>query len=71
MQRDIGWAVQALRVYKRVTRAGWHGKGLYLELQIPVDTGMRLPFVAIASPEGLVPWTCSQIDLLAIDWQEA
>ena len=69
--RDIGWAVRELLEHRRVARAGWNGRGMYLELQLPEDHGLELPFVAIGTAAGLVPWTCSQTDLLAVDWCEA
>ncbi len=46
---DIGGAVEQLHVGKKVFRAGWNGKNMYLE-------------------GDLVPWVCSQTDLLAEDW---
>jgi hypothetical protein len=70
---DIGTAVQQLRVGNRVARSGWNGKGMYLELQVP-DEGskMTLPYVYMKTADGnLVPWLCSQTDLLANDWELA
>lgn len=67
----IGWAVQALQNGKRVCRSGWNGKDMYLELQVPDDNSkMTLPYVYIKTADNqLVPWLCSQTDLLAIDWE--
>jgi hypothetical protein len=31
----IGWVVMQLQGGSRVRRAGWNGKGMYLELQVP------------------------------------
>jgi hypothetical protein len=67
---DIGWAVKQLWDGKRVTRQGWNGKNMYLELQRP-DAGskMTLPYVFMKTvQDDLVPWLCSQTDLLAVDW---
>ena len=67
---DIGGAVEQLRAGERVSRAGWNGKGMYLELQIPdFHSKMTLPYVYMRTVKGdLVPWLCSQTDLLADDW---
>lgn len=69
--RDIGWAINALKFHKRVARAGWNGKDMYLELQTPdANSKMTLPYVYMRTAQGdLVPWLCSQTDLLATDWQ--
>lgn len=66
----IGQAVAALREGKRIARAGWNGKTQYLELQVPdAHSKMTLPYVYIRTVQGdLVPWLCSQTDLLATDW---
>jgi hypothetical protein len=66
----IGDAVASLRVGMRVTRIGWNGKGMYLELQVPDSfSKMTLPYVYMRTAQGdLVPWLCSQTDLLATDW---
>ncbi len=68
---NIGDAVKALRAGERVRRLGWNGKGMCLELQIPDESSkMTLPFVYMKTADGhLVPWLCSQTDLLADDWQ--
>lgn len=70
---DIGQAVNRLRSGDKVRRAGWNGKGQWLELQEPDDDSkMTLPYVYIHTVQGdLVPWLCSQTDLLATDWESA
>jgi hypothetical protein len=68
---DLGGALNALRKDYRVTREGWNGKGQYLQLQHR-DEGSKMtqPYVFIRSAQGdLVPWVCSQSDLLATDWR--
>ena len=35
---DIGYAVEALKAGKRVSRAGWNGKGMFLFLLDPPET---------------------------------
>lgn len=69
----IGEAVKAMHNGDRVTRSGWNGKGMYLELQRPdAHSKMTLPYVYMRTAQGdLVPWLCSQTDLLATDWQIA
>jgi hypothetical protein len=68
---DIGQAVRRLQSGDRIARAGWNGRGQYLELQTPdEDSKMTLPYVYIHTVQGdLVPWLCSQTDLLANDWE--
>lgn len=67
----IGWAVKELRDGRRVQRVGWNGKDMYLELQTPDShSKMTLPYVYMKTVQGdLVPWLCSQTDMLATDWQ--
>lgn len=67
----IGEAVKNLQHGKKVTRSGWNGKGMYLELQVPdAYSKMTRPYVYMRTVDrALVPWVCSQSDLLATDWQ--
>jgi hypothetical protein len=69
----IGEAVKAMWDGKHVCRSGWNGKGMWLELQVPDDhSKMTLPYVFMRTVQGdLVPWLCSQTDLLAKDWELA
>jgi hypothetical protein len=71
--QGIGWAIERLFNGRRVCRPGWNGKGMYLELQVPdANSKMTLPYVYMRTAQGdLVPWLCSQTDLLAADWQIA
>ena len=73
---DFGDALRTLKEGKRVSRAGWNGKGMWLELQVP-DAGskMTLPYVYLNYPDNAqntpgarVPWLASQTDMLAEDW---
>ena len=68
---DIGKAVLMLRAGKKLARAGWNGKNMWLQLQIPDENSkMTLPYVYMSTAQGdLVPWLCSQTDLLANDWE--
>jgi hypothetical protein len=66
----IGEAIKNLQDGKRIARSGWNGKNMYLELQIPdTNSKMTLPYVYMKTADNqLVPWLCSQTDLLAVDW---
>jgi hypothetical protein len=80
---DFGQALAALKAGKRVQRAGWNGKGLTLELQVPDShSKMTLPYIFMAYPttpasdtapadhlNARVPWLASQTDMLAEDWR--
>lgn len=67
---SIGWAVETMRKGNKVSRRGWNGKDMYLALQVPDENSkMSLPYVYIKTVDNkLVPWLCSQTDLLAMDW---
>jgi hypothetical protein len=72
----FGLALEALKKGLKVSRSGWNGKGLWLELQIPdAHSKMTLPYVymnypvdAQNTPGARVPWLASQTDMLAEDW---
>lgn len=81
---NIGWAVENLKAGERVCRRGWNGKGMWLGYvpghawnitdveDVPSLEGTRycLSFVMMSVVGGdLVPWLCSQTDLLAEDWE--
>lgn len=70
---SIGWAVIQLCNKQRVCRSGWNDKNMYVELQTPDENSkMTLPYVYMRTAQGdLVPWLCSQTDLLATDWEYA
>lgn len=67
---DIGEAVHMMRNGSKVAREGWNGPDQYLEMQTPDEhSKMTLPYIYIRTVQGdLVPWLCSQTDLLAVDW---
>jgi hypothetical protein len=73
---DFGWALNALKAGQRVSRSGWNGKDMWLELQVPdAQSKMTLPYVylnypadAVNTPGARVPWLASQTDMLANDW---
>jgi hypothetical protein len=67
---DFGDAIRALKTGKRVRRAGWNGKGMWLKLRLgrPIDD-MR-PYIEMKDAQDmLVPWLASQTDMLAVDWE--
>ena len=66
----FGEALIALKDGRRVTRPGWNGKGMWLELQRPdAHSKMSLPYIYMfTSDKHLVPWLASQTDVLAEDW---
>ena len=70
-ETDIGWAIKQLHNGSAVARMGWNGKGMWLRLQVPDNhSKMTLPYVYMRTAQGdLVPWLCSQADLLATDWE--
>lgn len=69
-------ALERIKEGKKLQRAGWNGKGLYIELQSPdVNSKMTLPYLYINYPEDAIntpgarcPWLASQTDILANDW---
>ena len=79
---SFGWAVEQLKSGKKVQRAGWNGKGMWLMLipakewstsvgpsRVEGATPHRLPWIAMKTADnGLVPWLASQTDMLAEDW---
>jgi hypothetical protein len=73
----FGLALECLKKGMHVCRAGWNGKGMWLELQRPDDhSKMTLPYVylnyptdAQNTPGARVPWLASQTDMLAEDWR--
>ncbi len=72
---SIGWAVAELKAGRRVRRAGWNGKGMYIWLLTGTagrDAEM-LPCVTLRTAQGQFQpgWVCSQADLLAEDWESA
>lgn len=75
--RDRGFS-QALRDLKnglKLSREGWNGKGLFVQLQTPDgNSKMSKPYFYTNSPIpesaifDQVPWVPSQTDLMANDW---
>ena len=70
---DIGWAVNQMREGLAVYRRGWNGQGQFLEIKWPTaGQKCNVPYVYIVTTQGdVVPWLCSQSDLLADDWERS
>lgn len=68
---NFGQALEVLKQGGRVSRVGWNGKGMWLQLQVPTpDSKMSLPYIYMhTSDKNLVPWLASQTDMLAEDWE--
>lgn len=67
----FGQAILLLKSGARVSRQGWNGKDMYLELQVPDEhSKMSLPYIYMKTACGnLVPWLASQTDILSDDWE--
>ena len=68
---NFSQALEGLKNGQRMFRDGWNGNGMYIELQTPdANSKMGLPYLFMSVVGGkLVPWTASQTDILANDWQ--
>ena len=76
---NFGKAIEGMKQGDKVSRAGWNGKGMWLMLCLP-DGGYMLepgggtygrrPYIYMKTAnDKLVPWTASQTDVLADDWE--
>jgi hypothetical protein len=67
---NFGDALTALKAGQRVSRSGWNGKGMWLELQRPdAHSKMTLPYIFMKTADNnQVPWLASQTDMLGEDW---
>ena len=63
-------AIKYLKQGGRVSRDGWNGKGMWLEVQRPdPDSKMSRSYIFMVTVDSqLVPWVASQSDLLCDDW---
>jgi hypothetical protein len=70
MPEDFSFALEQLKNGKKISRRGWNGKGMWLELQVPdPHSKMTRPYIYMSTVDAaLVPWVASQTDLLAEDW---
>ena len=76
---SFGHAVYLLKQGKRVARAGWNGKGMFLAMiettewnASMLEEGFTaLPWIGMKTADGcFVPWLASQTDILAEDYHE-
>ena len=78
----FGLALEALKLGKKVCRAGWNGKGMFLlyvpsekygiisKIGLGIDKGNLLPWIGMKTADDkFVPWLASQTDMLSEDWQ--
>ncbi len=74
---SFGMALEAIKLGKKVARAGWNGKGMFLvyvgpfqwNLSNHYDDYEHQSFIAMKTAQDMiVPWLASQSDMLADDW---
>ncbi len=78
---NFGQAIEALKQGKKVARAGWNGKGMFLlyvpsskwgiiaEIGLGVPKENLSPWIGMKTADGkFVPWLASQTDMLSEDW---
>ena len=77
---NFGQALELMKSGHKVHRAGWNGKGMWVEYTKTRAT-VDLPFLSLIYPVpgngslpypngARVPWAPSQTDVLAEDWLE-
>ena len=73
----FGDALHYLKLGKKVARAGWNGRGMWLQLVTAWSGAVEgmppnyklLPWIGMKTvDDGLVPWLASQTDMLSSDW---
>ena len=71
MNKNFGEAISELKKGNKVTRKGWNGKNMWLELQVPdANSKMTLPYIYMKTADNnQVPWLASQTDMLSEDWE--
>ena len=71
MGKNFGEAISELKKGNKVTRKGWNGKNMWLELQVPdANSKMTLPYIYMKTADNnKVPWLASQTDILSEDWE--
>ena len=75
---SFGDAIAALKAGQKVARAGWNGKGMWIGVHSEGGTFVReacgseftyRDYIVMKTVDNqLVPWTASQTDVLADDW---
>ena len=74
MTMTFGDAFKAMCDGKRAYRPGWNGVGMWVATQWPPEGAkIQHPYLYLSTTSGkfskLVPWTPSQLDLFATDWE--
>ncbi len=65
---NFGQALEQLRTGKRLARSGWNGNGMSVYFALGSET-MR-PYLSLRLADATcVPWTVSQTDVFADDWE--
>jgi Protein of unknown function (DUF2829) len=65
----LGVAIEQLRAGKSVARQGWNANHKLMMQVTDANSKMTQNYVYMTTAQGaLVPWVCSQTDLLATDW---
>jgi hypothetical protein len=67
---NFGQALESLKAGNKVSRSGWNGKNMWINLQVPDEhSKMTLPYIYMyTADKKLVPWLASQTDVLSEDW---
>lgn len=82
---SFGLAIEAAKMGKRIARAGWNGKGMFLFLATDIEFHTKADLSCVSELEGdltlpafvmktaddhfCVGWLASQTDMLADDWK--
>lgn len=81
---NFSQALIAIKEGKKMSREGWNGKGMWIQVQFPDENSANTrSYIFIVCPKGStkqfgeqtkdferVPWLASQTDIFAEDWQE-
>ena len=73
MTGDFGWAIRQVKAGKKIQRAGWNGKNMYVFLDEGGTVGAGrayAPCLVMYTAHGVCQpgWLASQADMLADDW---
>ncbi len=74
---NFGEAQQLIMAGGKAARKGWNGKGMYIFYITDwnfnqIGDAQKLPFTALKTADNkIVPWTVSQTDAHANDWEVA
>jgi len=74
---NFGEAQEFMKSGNKICRSGWNGKGMYIFYISEwtfnqIGDAERLPFTALKTADNkIVPWTVSQTDAHASDWEIA